>query len=102
MMFEASRKTNYLVKNLAKVMAGFGLLSEDLEYHLLRASMVIIFAFFGYTKWHQYAAQTMIPFISNSPFYLLAVSGFRPARRRPFFRCHGVDDLRASVCGILG
>ena len=42
---ERGDKTNYLVKNLAKIMAGYGLLSEDLEYHLLRASMVITFAF---------------------------------------------------------
>src|SRR5437016_10073326 len=46
--------TNYLTRNLAKILAGFGLLSEDIEYHVLRASMVIIFAFFGFTKWHQY------------------------------------------------
>jgi len=26
----------------------FGLLKEDLDYHLVRASMVIIFFFFGY------------------------------------------------------
>jgi uncharacterized membrane protein YkgB len=60
--------TNYLIKSLAKILAGLGLLSEDIEYHVLRASMVIIFLFFGYTKWHQYAAQIMLPFISNSPF----------------------------------
>ena len=28
----------------------FGLLTEDLDYHLLRASMVIIFLSFGYQK----------------------------------------------------
>jgi uncharacterized membrane protein YkgB len=45
--------TNYLIKNLAKILASLGLLSEDIEYHVLRASMVIMFLFFGYTKWHQ-------------------------------------------------
>ena len=53
----------YLIWMLVKL----GLLREDLEYHLLRASMVLIFLFFGYTKWHQYGAQAMIPFISHSP-----------------------------------
>src|SRR5882757_7686296 len=54
--------TNYLIRNLAKILGGLGLLSKDIEYHILRASMVIIFAFFGYTKWHQYAAEIMRPF----------------------------------------
>ena len=34
-----------------------GLLREDLDYHLVRASMVIIFLFFGYQKWFEYEAQ---------------------------------------------
>src|SRR5258706_4756091 len=59
---ERSGTTNFPIRGLAKILARLGLLSEDLEYHLLRASMVIIFAVFGYTKWHQYAAQVMIPF----------------------------------------
>ena len=33
----------------------------------LRASMVIIYFFFGYQKWFDYEAQTLIPFISNGP-----------------------------------
>jgi uncharacterized membrane protein YkgB len=74
---------HYLVQLIARVMAGLGLLSEDIEYYVLRASMVIIFAFFGYTKWHQYAAQTMIPFISHSPFisWLYPVFGLRGGAR---------------------
>jgi uncharacterized membrane protein YkgB len=75
--------TNYLIKHLARFMTALGLLSDDLEYHLLRAAMVITFAFFGYTKWHQYAAQTMIPFISNSPFifWLYPAFGLRGGAR---------------------
>jgi uncharacterized membrane protein YkgB len=75
--------SKYLIKYLARTMAVLGLLRADLEYHLLRAAMVIIFAFFGYTKWHQYAAQTMIPFISNSPFifWLYPAFGLRGAAR---------------------
>ena len=39
-----------------------GLLTEDLDYHVIRASMVIIFLFFGYQKWFEYEAQVLIPY----------------------------------------
>jgi uncharacterized membrane protein YkgB len=52
-----------LVKNLAKS----GLLANDLDYHLVRASMVIIFLFFGYQKWWAYEAERLVPYISNGP-----------------------------------
>src|SRR5580698_1410993 len=44
-----------------------GLLKSDLDYHFIRASMVIVFLFFGYQKWFAYEAQVLIPFISNGP-----------------------------------
>jgi len=44
-----------------------GLLASDLDYHVIRASMVIIFLFFGYQKWFEYEAERLIPFISNGP-----------------------------------
>jgi uncharacterized membrane protein YkgB len=53
----------YFVKALVKL----GLLRGDLDYHLVRASMVLIFGLFGYQKWFDYEAQTLIPFISNGP-----------------------------------
>jgi uncharacterized membrane protein YkgB len=107
-----SGTTNYLIKNLAKIMAGLGLLGEDIEYHLLRASMVIIFAFFGYTKWHQYGAQAMIPFISHSPviFWLYPAFGVRGGAR--FLGASewtilallyaGFWDKRLGILGALG
>lgn len=54
---------NALIKFLTK----FGLLKEDVDYHLVRASMVLIFLFFGYQKWFEYEADTLVPFISNGP-----------------------------------
>jgi uncharacterized membrane protein YkgB len=62
-------------------MTKFGLLKEDLDYHLIRASMVIIFLFFGYQKWFEYEAQTLIPYISNGPliFWMYPVFGIRGA-----------------------
>ncbi|MEH2511389.1 putative membrane protein YkgB [Nitrobacteraceae bacterium AZCC 1564] len=52
---------------LIKILNRSGILSEDLDYHLVRASMVIIFLFFGYQKWFEYEAQILIPYISNGP-----------------------------------
>ena len=44
---------NLLVRALIKL----GIRNEDFGYHLLRASMVIIFLFFGYQKWFEYEAR---------------------------------------------
>ena len=54
---------------------------KDLDYHIIRASMVIIFLFFGYQKWFEYEAQVLIPYISNGPliFWLHPVFGIRGA-----------------------
>src|SRR5215813_6319273 len=66
---------------LINIMIKFGLLKDDLDYHLIRASMVIIFFFFGYQKWFEYEAQTLIPYISNGPliFWMYPVFGIRGA-----------------------
>src|SRR5438105_1938917 len=37
-----------------------GVRNEDFGYHLLRASMVIIFFFFGYQKWFEYEVERLI------------------------------------------
>jgi uncharacterized membrane protein YkgB len=68
---------NYLTNLLVKI----GVLKNDLDYHLLRASMAILFFFFGYQKWFQYEAQALIPYISNGPliFWLYPVFGLRGA-----------------------
>jgi uncharacterized membrane protein YkgB len=52
---------------LLNALARTGLLRKDLDYHVVRASMVVMFFFFGYQKWWDYEAQTLIPFISNGP-----------------------------------
>jgi uncharacterized membrane protein YkgB len=70
---------NFLIHILIKL----GILKEDLDYHLIRASMVIIFLFFGYQKWFEYEAQVLIPYISNGPliFWMYPVFGIRGASR---------------------
>src|SRR4029077_142376 len=69
------------MKYLAKLCDRFGLFQSELDYHFLRASMVIIFLFFGYQKWWEYEAQALIPYISNGPliFWLYPVFGIRGA-----------------------
>jgi uncharacterized membrane protein YkgB len=78
-----SARPNRLFKTLAYILTRLHLLRGDVEYNLLRASMVMTFAWFGYTKWHQYGAQLMIPFISNSPFiwWLYPAFGLRGGAR---------------------
>jgi len=58
-----SKLMNLLIKILTKL----GLLRKDLDYHVVRAAMVIIYFFFGYQKWFSYEAQALMPFISNGP-----------------------------------
>jgi uncharacterized membrane protein YkgB len=66
---------------LTNILAKCGLLTEDLDYHLMRASLVIIFLFFGYQKWWDYEAQVLIPYISNGPliWWMYPVFGIRGA-----------------------
>lgn len=68
---------NFIVNTLGNS----GLLKKDLDYHVIRASMVIMFFFFGYQKWFEYEAQILIPFISNGPLisWMYPVFGIRGA-----------------------
>ena len=68
---------NFITSTLIKV----NTLKDDLDYHFVRASMVIIFLFFGYQKWFNYEAQALIPNISHGPliFWMYPVSGLRGA-----------------------
>jgi uncharacterized membrane protein YphA (DoxX/SURF4 family) len=68
---------NFIIRSLI----GLGILRKDLDYHLLRALMVIICLFFGYQKWFDYEAQALIPYISHGPliFWMYPVFGIRGA-----------------------
>ena len=68
-----------MMKHLLHVLAKSHLVKSDFDYHLIRASMVIIFLLFGYQKWFEYEAQTLIPYISNGPliFWMYPVFGIR-------------------------
>ena len=69
------------MKLITNLLIKLGILKEDLDYHFIRASMVIIFLFFGYQKWFDYEAQALIPYISHGPliFWMYPVFGVRGA-----------------------
>ena len=86
---------------LIKILTKLGLLKKDLDYHVVRASMVIIYFFFGYQKWFAYEAQGLIPFISNGPLisWMYPVFGIQGASW--FLGVFGMVIWRALVLGIL-
>lgn len=53
---------------IVDTLARSGLLRRDLDYHLLRAAMVIIFAWFGYDKWFDAEIKGLVPLITHGPF----------------------------------
>src|SRR6266568_7799584 len=64
---------------LFKTLTRMGLLKDDLDYHLVRASMVTIYFFFGYQKWFAYEAQGLVPFFTHGPliFWMYPVFGMK-------------------------
>ncbi len=55
---------NYLVDMIGRS----GLLRRDLDYHLIRGAMVVIFAWFGYDKWFEAEIRGLLPLITHGPF----------------------------------
>src|ERR1700743_2894043 len=70
-----------MMTHLVDALAKSGPFKGDFDYHFIRASMVLMFALFGYQKWFEYEAQVLIPYISNGPliFWLYPVFGIRGA-----------------------
>ena len=83
------------MNRLVNLLIQIGILKKDLGYYLIRSSMVIVFAFFGYQKWFQYEAQALVPYISHGPliFWMYAVLSIRGAT---YFL--GVAEW---LCGVL-
>jgi uncharacterized membrane protein YkgB len=67
--------------SLINALARSRLLKGGLDLHLVRGSMVLIFLLFGYQKWWEYEAQTLVPFINNGPltFWMYPVFGLHGA-----------------------
>jgi uncharacterized membrane protein YkgB len=93
-------------------LAASWLTRKDMDYHIVRASMVIIFLFFGYQKWFEYEAKVLVPYISHGPliFWLYPAFGIRGASwflgvAEWLFGALlflGFWDKRAGVLGALG
>ena len=66
---------NWLVNRLINLR----LFQGNLDLHLVRASMVIIYFSFGYQKWFDYEAQGLIPFFTHGPliFWMHSVFGIK-------------------------
>jgi uncharacterized membrane protein YkgB len=66
---------------ITKILIKGGILRDDIDYHLVRASLVIVCAFFGYQKWFSYEAQALIPYITHGPliFWMYPAFGVRGA-----------------------
>src|ERR1700722_942372 len=62
---------------IAHLLGRSGLLKID--YHLLRAAMVIIFAWFGYDKWFESEIRGLLPIITHGPLisWTIPVLGIR-------------------------
>jgi uncharacterized membrane protein YkgB len=100
------------MNTLLRALNRTGILDSDIDYHFIRASMVLIFLAFGYQKWFEYEAQVLIPYISNGPliFWLYPVFGIRGASW--FLGVSewligallflGFWDKRAGIVGALG
>jgi uncharacterized membrane protein YkgB len=69
------------MKLITNLLIRLGILKKDLDYHLIRTAMVVIFLFFGYQKWFEYEAQALIPYINHGPliFWMYPVFGVRGA-----------------------
>jgi uncharacterized membrane protein YkgB len=78
---------------IAQLLGRSGLLKID--YHLLRAAMVIIFAWFGYDKWFESEIRGLLPIITHGPF----ISWTIPVLGILFL---GFWNRKAGMLGALG
>jgi uncharacterized membrane protein YkgB len=103
---------NAALNPIVGILRKSGLLAEDIDYHALRVSMVIIFFFFGYQKWWPYEADRLVPFIGNGPliWWLYPAFGHQGASwflgASEWIICIllfiGFWDKRAGVLGAAG
>src|SRR5499427_6476755 len=69
------------MKPFMETLIKLGIAKDNLDYHWVRASLIVIFLFFGYQKWFAYEAQALIPYISSGPLisWMYPVFGIRGA-----------------------
>jgi uncharacterized membrane protein YkgB len=103
---------NSTVNSFAGALRRSRLLSGDLDYHIVRASMVIMYFFFGYQKWFPYEFERLVPFISNGPLIWWLYPVFGHAGASYFLGTSeltfgslllaGFWDKRLGILGALG
>lgn len=81
------------MNTLAKLLNRAGLLGRDLDYHLLRAAMVVIFAWFGYDKWFESEITALAPLITHGPFIFWTI---------PVLGIHGTAILLGTAEWTFG
>jgi uncharacterized membrane protein YkgB len=97
---------------LIRIVTRLGLLKEDLDYHLIRATLVFIFLIFGYQKFLAYEAHLVLVFITHGPLTFWLVPVFGPRGASTFLGvCEwtfgtllflGFWNLRLGVLGAAG
>jgi uncharacterized membrane protein YkgB len=85
---------------LVRALTRSGLLESDFDYHIVRASMVIMFLFFGYQKWWPCEFERLVPFISNGPLIWWLYPAFGHAGASPGRL--GVDFRDPAAGRLLG
>jgi uncharacterized membrane protein YkgB len=75
--FREDESMEYFMRRLSNSHFLYG----GFDYHMMRASLVVIFLFFGYQKWFDYEARVLIPYISHGPliFWMYPAFGIRGA-----------------------
>jgi len=69
------------MNRLVSMLIKGGILKDNLDDHFIRASLVVVYLFFGYQKWFNYEAQALIPYNGHGPliFWMYLVFGVRGA-----------------------
>ena len=93
---------NKIFGALTDILTGLGLLKPDVDYHLIRASMVLIFAFFGYQKWFEYRSASADTVHQQRSAHFLALSAVWYSRRQLVSGCCRMAVRLAPAAGILG
>ena len=78
---------------IAQTLGRSGLLKRDLDYHMLRAVMVVIFAWFGYDKWFESEITALAPLITQGPLISWTI---------PVLGIHGTAILLGSAEWTFG
>jgi len=97
---------------MVRALTTLGILKNDLDYHLFRGSMIIVFLFFDYQKWFEYEAQALLPYIGHSPFIFWLYPAFGVRGATYFlgvtewlvgaFLVAGFWNKRLGILGALG